>query len=83
MIAPALDKPGKDLHMTSNIEINLALSIFVLAFAIGPLVFGPASEVDVWDAEHRGKATGIYTLTPILGPVIGPIAGAFIAHDTT
>ncbi|KAJ5177040.1 uncharacterized protein N7482_002917 [Penicillium canariense] len=136
MIAPALDKLGKDLHMTSKVENNLALSIFVLAYAIGPLVFGPASEVygrvrllqfsnlwylawnlgcgfaqtpaeffvfrflaglgggaplalggaaisDVWDAEHRGKAMGIYTLAPMLGPVIGPIAGAFISQNTT
>jgi MFS family permease len=38
---------------------------------------------DVWDAEDRGKAMGIYTLAPILGPVVGPIAGGWIAEKTT
>ncbi|KAG9793386.1 Efflux pump vrtL [Exophiala dermatitidis] len=136
MIAPALAKLGEDLHMTRDIEIELSLSIFILAYAVGPLFFGPASELwgrvrllqlsnlwylawnlgcgfatnkpeififrflagaggsaplaigggcisDVWTAEERGKAMGIYTLAPILGPVVGPIAGGWIAEKTT
>jgi hypothetical protein len=35
MMAPALSSIGHDLHM-SDAETNLALSIFVLAFAVGP-----------------------------------------------
>ena len=45
MIAPALSSLGADLHMQSDIEIELALSIFILAYAVGPLFFGPASEL--------------------------------------
>ncbi|KAF2994452.1 hypothetical protein E8E14_001437 [Neopestalotiopsis sp. 37M] len=45
MVAPALTTLGADLHMHSEIEIEMALSIFVLAYAIGPLFFGPLSEV--------------------------------------
>lgn len=45
MAAPALATLGADLHMRSEIEVEMALSIFVLAYAIGPLFFGPLSEV--------------------------------------
>jgi hypothetical protein len=45
MIAPALSKMGADLHMHSDLEVELALSIFLLAYAVGPLFFGPASEL--------------------------------------
>lgn len=45
MIAPGLAKMSKDLGITSEIETRLALSIFVLAYAIGPLALGPLSEV--------------------------------------
>lgn len=136
MIAPALSKLGEDLSMNSKLEVELALSIFILAYAVGPLFFGPASELygrvrllqlsniwylawnlgcgfaqtpaelfvfrflagiggsaplalgggaisDIWSAEERGKAMGIYTLAPLLGPVVGPIAGGFIAEYTT
>ncbi|KNG80928.1 MFS multidrug transporter [Aspergillus nomiae NRRL 13137] len=45
MVAPALAQLGADLNMQSDIEVELALSIFILAYAIGPLFCGPASEV--------------------------------------
>ncbi|KAJ6443407.1 hypothetical protein O9K51_04586 [Purpureocillium lavendulum] len=136
MIAPALQDLGKSLDMHSDIEVYLSLAIFILAYAVGPIFFGPASELygrvlllqisnvwylawnlgcgfattkaqffafrflagiggsaplaigggavsDMWAAEERGKAMGIYTLGPILGPVIGPIAGGFIAQYST
>jgi MFS family permease len=45
MIVPALSKMSSDLGITSEIETQLALSIFVLAYAIGLLLLGPLSEV--------------------------------------
>ena len=44
MVAPALNKIGLDLNITQDIEKSLTLSIFVLAYAIGPLFLGPLSE---------------------------------------
>ena len=38
---------------------------------------------DIWTAEQRGRAMGIYTLAPILGPVVGPVAGGWIAQYST
>ncbi|KIV96502.1 hypothetical protein, variant 1 [Exophiala mesophila] len=45
MIAPALDKIGEEFHITSDLEKSLTLSAFVLAYAIGPLILGPLSEI--------------------------------------
>ena len=136
MVAPALPAIGADLNIPSALEQALVMSIFVLAYAIGPLVWGPLSELhgrmvilqstnllylvfnlgcglaqtktqmiafrflaglggsaplaigggvlsDLFTAEQRGRAMGVYSLTPLLGPAVGPIAGAFIAERTT
>ncbi|PYI09850.1 synaptic vesicle transporter [Aspergillus sclerotiicarbonarius CBS 121057] len=45
MVAPALKTLGEDLHMHSEIEMELSLSIFILGYAVGPVFFGPASEL--------------------------------------
>lgn len=45
MIAPAMDDLAKSLGMHTEIEIYLSLSIFILAYAIGPVFFCPASEL--------------------------------------
>ncbi len=44
MVAPALGAMARDLGITSEIAVQMTLSIFVLAYAIGPLAFGPLSE---------------------------------------
>lgn len=45
MVAPALNAIGEDLGVNNEIEKSLTLSIFVLAYAIGPLFLGPLSEI--------------------------------------
>lgn len=45
IIAPALDKLGEDLGMHSHVEEFLSLGIFILGYAVGPIFFGPASEM--------------------------------------
>ena len=45
MVAPALPAMAKSLNITSEVEESLILSIFVLAYAIGPLFLGPMSEI--------------------------------------
>lgn len=45
MVAPALSHIAKDLDITSDVELSLTMSIFVLAYAIGPLFLGPLSEM--------------------------------------
>lgn len=45
MVAPALGSLAKELNIVNEFEIALTLSIFVLAYAIGPLFLGPMSEI--------------------------------------
>ncbi|KAI0818073.1 major facilitator superfamily domain-containing protein [Xylaria sp. FL0064] len=45
LVAPALESIGEDLGIDQAFERNLTLSIFILAYAIGPLVWGPLSEL--------------------------------------
>ena len=44
-MAPALVSLGADLGISSSFEGSLVLSIFVLAYAFGPFLIGPLSEV--------------------------------------
>ncbi|KAK3114398.1 hypothetical protein LTR53_007323 [Teratosphaeriaceae sp. CCFEE 6253] len=47
MVAPALGQLVKDLKLPpgSEAQANLAMSVFILAFAVGPLFLGPMSEL--------------------------------------
>lgn len=46
MVAPALGKVAEDLGTTnSGLLTELAMSVFILGFAIGPLLLGPLSEL--------------------------------------
>jgi hypothetical protein len=44
MIAPCLTPMAQDLGATSHFEADLMLSLFILAFAFGPLLFGMTRE---------------------------------------
>jgi hypothetical protein len=46
MVAPALGIMKRDLGIGSDFKSAMILSIFVLSYAIGPLFFGPLSEVN-------------------------------------
>ncbi|KOS21631.1 putative transporter [Escovopsis weberi] len=133
IVAPGLPAIAKDLHITQSIEQALALSVFVAAYALGPVVWGPLSEFygraiiiqvsnvwfllfnlgcglarnkqqmfafrflagiggsapmaigagvvgDLFTAEERGSAIGIYSMAPVLGPALGPLAGGWIVQ---
>lgn len=45
MVAPALTSISKEFGITNDVESQLVLSVFVLAYAIGPLFLGPLSEI--------------------------------------
>lgn len=45
MVAPAIDDLVADLHITSEILGQLIISNFVPAYAVGPFLLGPLSEV--------------------------------------
>lgn len=45
MVAPALDTIAVEFRITSGFEKALVMSIFLLAYAIGPFLLGPLSEI--------------------------------------
>ncbi|GAA5893882.1 hypothetical protein JCM8208_001268 [Rhodotorula glutinis] len=45
MMAPASGQVAAKLDITSSLEQEMTVSIFVLGFAVGPLFWGPASEI--------------------------------------
>ncbi|KAH8800635.1 MFS multidrug transporter-like protein [Xylogone sp. PMI_703] len=45
MVAPALGAIATEFNISNDIEKQLTLSIFVLAYAIGPLILAPLSEI--------------------------------------
>ncbi|EIW85967.1 MFS polyamine transporter [Coniophora puteana RWD-64-598 SS2] len=45
MIAPAANQVAQDFNITSDVMVALTTSIFVLAYAVGPLFLGPLSEI--------------------------------------
>lgn len=45
MIAPSLDTIAEEFNITSDAEKALVMTIFLLAYAIGPFLLGPLSEI--------------------------------------
>ncbi|CAN6601665.1 probable drug/proton antiporter Yhk8p [Trichomonascus vanleenenianus] len=45
IVAPADEAISKDLGITSSVESQIVISIFILAYAVGPFILGPLSEV--------------------------------------
>ncbi|RDW63548.1 hypothetical protein BP6252_11093 [Coleophoma cylindrospora] len=45
IVAPAFNAIGSEFHISSQLELSLMLSIFILAYAVGPLFLGPLSEI--------------------------------------
>lgn len=45
MVAPSIGAISREFNITAEAEQNLVMSIFVLAYAIGPLFLGPMSEI--------------------------------------
>jgi len=45
MVAPALPSLAADFNVTNEVVSQLMLSIFILAYAVGPLFLGPLSEI--------------------------------------
>ncbi|KAJ9237524.1 major facilitator superfamily domain-containing protein [Paecilomyces variotii] len=45
MVAPALTTIAAEFHVKNEVESQLMLSVFILAYAVGPLFLGPMSEM--------------------------------------
>ncbi|KAK9641787.1 hypothetical protein V6Z96_009126 [Aspergillus fumigatus] len=89
MVAPAGGLVIETFNITSESLASFVVSIYLVGFAVGPLVLGPLSEIygrlRIYQAylfvpEERGAAMSIYSMGPLMGPVVGPIAGGYLAE---
>ncbi|GAA6019164.1 hypothetical protein JCM10207_006571 [Rhodosporidiobolus poonsookiae] len=77
MIAPAAPQVAAKLNITNEVEISMTVSIFVLAFAISPLVFGPASEL--WGRVRVLQIANVFYIIFNLVCAFATTRGQFIA----
>lgn len=63
-----------------NIETLIILRFFAGAFGSSPLTNCGGVIADMFSAEERGLAAGVFSIAPFLGPAIGPIAGGFLGE---
>ncbi|KAK7694477.1 hypothetical protein QCA50_001663 [Cerrena zonata] len=77
MMAPALPNIAEHYHMTNQTLISMTLSVFLLSFAVGPLFFGPLSEIygRAW-VLHGGN---LAFLAFSIGCAYSPTANSLIA----
>ncbi|KAF9073047.1 multidrug resistance protein 4 [Rhodocollybia butyracea] len=80
MMAPGLPDLAIKYGVTSDTLISLMLSVFLITFALGPLILAPLSEIygRTW-VLHAGA---FFTLAFNLGCAFAPTAGSFIGFRT-
>ena len=66
--------------LAPNVEALMAFRFLAGFGASASLSVGGGVIADLFDEEHRGGATAIFALGPVLGPVLGPIAGGYLAE---
>ncbi|KAJ7121826.1 multidrug resistance protein 4 [Mycena crocata] len=76
MMAPGLPDIAIHYHMTNQTLIAMTLSVYILAFAVGPLIFGPLSEIygRAWVLHGGNLAMVAFSL----GCAYAPSANALI-----
>jgi len=77
MIAPASDQLAQQFGITSTAEIALTTSVFVLAYAFGPLFLGPLSEI--YGRSHVIQLSNLWYLAWNLGCGFAQNKGQLIA----
>lgn len=61
-----------------NIQTLIILRFFAGSFGSSPLTNSGGVIADIFSANERGMASGVFATAPFLGPAIGPIVGGFL-----
>ncbi|KXX77959.1 Fluconazole resistance protein 1 [Madurella mycetomatis] len=67
--------------LAPSIEALIVFRFFSGIGGSGCLTLGAGVIADVFRADERGFAIGIYTIGPLLGPTIGPVLGSFLSQS--
>lgn len=77
MMAPGLPSIAEHYHITNPTVLALTLSIFLLAFALGPLIIGPLSEI--YGRAWVLHIANLFFLAFTLACAFAPNTGSLIA----
>ncbi|KAJ1966453.1 hypothetical protein IWQ62_002424 [Dispira parvispora] len=66
--------------MANSIELLLAMRLIQSLGSSSVMAVGAGSICDIYEAQQRGRALGLFYLGALLGPVIGPIMGGYISQ---
>ncbi|KAK0639739.1 major facilitator superfamily domain-containing protein [Cercophora newfieldiana] len=66
--------------LAPNIASLIVFRFFAGIGGAGCLTLGAGVIADVFRADERGFAVGIYTLGPLVGPTLGPLIGGFLSQ---
>nr|XP_036575384.1 fluconazole resistance protein 1 [Colletotrichum truncatum]KAF6781947.1 fluconazole resistance protein 1 [Colletotrichum truncatum] len=77
MFAPAATQLASEFHITDSTVVSLAVSIFVLGFALGPLLLAPLSEL--YGRLPVYIASGVGFIAFLFGSAFATDIGSFIA----
>lgn len=65
---------------SQNIQTLIILRFFAGAFGSSPLTNAGGVIADMFPANQRGLAAGVFASAPFLGPTLGPIIGGFLGE---
>jgi hypothetical protein len=77
MIAPALPLIAEELDIRSSVTQSMTLSVFVLAYAIGPLFLAPLSEM--WGRKAVLQLSNLFFIVFTIACAVAPSSASLIA----
>ena len=63
-----------------SIAVLIVFRVFQGGTVSATLIVGQATVADIYPAERRGWATGIYFIPILIGPIIGPLIGGALSE---
>ncbi|TXT05087.1 hypothetical protein VHUM_03907 [Vanrija humicola] len=66
-----------------DINTLLVLRFFAGTFGSSTMTNSGGIIADMFEAQQRGLAMGVFSVMPFLGPAIGPVAGGFLSQKSS
>ncbi|KAF5001563.1 hypothetical protein FDECE_10911 [Fusarium decemcellulare] len=66
---------------SNSIDVLIVLRFLAGVAGSTPMALGPATVVDLFHKEERGKALSLMAVGAVCGPMLGPSLGGFIAQS--
>lgn len=67
----------------NNINTLLVMRFFAGTFGASTMTNSGGTIADLFNAQQRGLAMGVFAVMPMVGPAIGPLAGGFLSMNAS